>query len=245
MTPVTPRPGPLRLAAALVVFGLAGLSPGPPPAAAQAPGVPETDVAAFLLVFRLAWRSGDVLQLLPLFAPGAVVELQYRDPEGPIVYGGDGAAPLRLRDGLARLLDADAQPDLAASRTAPVVFGGVPATAVRWPYHRPSRIPGVPPELGLDEVVLRGGQILAYTRTPEGTNEAARVSALARTTAALSANAAVAADGADTGGARGRPSTQEKGTPTIGPWILATALSLLAVVAVVALAALTRPSEGQ
>jgi hypothetical protein len=242
MKPAAPRPGPLRLAAALFLFGLAGLGPGPLLAAAQATGVPETDVAAFLLAVRQAWGSGDALQLLPLFAPDAAVELNYPDPGGPLVYRGGGAAPMPLREGVARLLDAAAQPDLASPQTAPVVFGGAPATTVRWAYHRSSRVPGVPPEIGLDEVVLQGGQILAYTRTPDGPNEAARVAALARTTAALSATAAGAADGAGAGGARGRPSAQEGGTPAIGPWVLAAALSLLAVVA---LAALTRPSEGQ
>jgi len=118
------------------------------------------------------------------------------------------------------------------------VFGGAPATAVRWAYGRPALVPGVPPEVGTDELILQGGQLVAYTRTPDGANEAARVRALA----ALAAPTAGAANGADAGGAHAHPSTQERGTPAIGPWILAAGLSLLLVVV---LAARQHPHEEQ
>jgi hypothetical protein len=207
---------------------------------APAIGAPETDAAAFLPAFRQAWASGDVLELLGLFAPEAVVELDYREPGGPLAYRGGGSRPMTLRAGVARLLDAAAQPDLAAPQTAPVVFGGAPATAVRWAYRGPGRVPGVPPEIGLDEAVLQGGQVVAYTRTPDGANEAARVRALARALAALAAPTAGAAPRAGAGGAQALPSTQERGTPAIGPWVLAAGLSLLAVVV---LAAGKRPND--
>jgi hypothetical protein len=113
---------------------------------------------------------------------------------------------------------------------------------VRWAYRRPSRVPGVPPEVGLDEVVLQGGRVLAYTRTPDGTKDAARVLALARTMASLGARPAGATEGPGAGSARGPRSTQDRGTPAIGPWALAAGLSLLAVVV---LAALKRSEMGR
>ena len=229
------------LLTALVLAVLAGLGLLPPPAAAQAPGGPETDVGTFLPAFRQAWAGGGVAQVLPLFAPEAVVQLDYREPGGPLEYRGGGAGPMALREGVALLLGSGAQPDLATLQVAPVVFGGAPATAVRWAYRCPSHLPGVPPEAGTDDLVLQGGQLVAYTRTPDGTNEAARKLALDRTMASLAAQAARVTDEAGVGGARGAPNTQERGAPAVGPWVLAAGLSLLAVAV---LAALKRPNEG-
>ena len=234
------------LAAGALVRQLVWVSPSPSGAAHVALAATleiwtsETEVAAFLPAFRQAWAGGGMGQVLPLFAPEAVVQLDYREPGGPQEYRGGGEGPMALREGVALLQGSGAQPDLATLQVAPVVFGGAPAAAVRWAYQCPSHLPGVPPEVGTDELVLQGGQILAYTRTPDGTNEAARALALARAMARLAAQDARAADVVGAGGARARPSTQERGTPAGGPGVLVAGLSLLAVVV---LAALKRPNE--
>jgi hypothetical protein len=228
------------LLTALLLVVLAGRGAAPPPAAAQATAVPEGAGGAFLPAFRQAWASGDVLRVLPLFAPDAVVELRYRDPNGPMTYRDGGRRGLTLRDGVAALLDAGARPDFTTAQEAPVAFGGAPASGTRWAYRRPSAVPGVPPEVGADELVLRGGRILLYARTPDGTNEAARMLALGRAVAAQGARSAGVTDGATTGGARGRPSPRERGAPGVERGVLLAGLSLLAVVV---FAACKRPNE--
>ena len=243
------RATPLLTALLLVV--LAGRGAAPSPAAAQATAVPETAGVAFVPAFRRAWASGDVRQVLPLFAPDAVVELRYRDPDGPMTYQDpDGPMTYRdgsrrgltLRDGVAALLDAGARPDFTTAQEAPVVLGGALASGTRWTYRRPSAVSGVPPEVGADELVLRGGRILLYARTPDGANEAARMRALGRAMATRAMPSSGIPDGARPGGARGQPDTQERGAPGVGPWVLAVGVSLLAVVV---LAALQRPTEGR
>jgi hypothetical protein len=247
-----PGGGVFRAVCALLVAGVlvvlpVGVPPGPL-AAAQAPsataletGTSETAAAAFLPAFRQAWAGGGVAEVLPLFAAEAVVQLDYREPGGPLEYRRGGAGPMALRAGVALLLGPGAQPDPATLQVAPVVFGGAPATAVRWAYRRPSHLPGVPPEVGTDDLVLQGGRLVAYTRAPDGANEAARLLALSRTMGPRGAPDARAAHRAGPGGARGLPSAQEQGTPAVGPWILTAGLSVLAVVV---LAALKRPNGG-
>jgi hypothetical protein len=147
-----------------------------------------------------------------------------------------------LRDGVAALMHGAARPDLATALAAPAVFGEAPVTAVRWAYERPSLVAGVPPEVGDDELILRNGRLLLYTRTPDGSNEAARLLALGRY---MRSNAAQTVRGADrTGaeGARAAPDTQQRGAPTVGPWALAAGVSLLAVIL---LATFKRPNEGE
>ena len=243
------------LLAAVALGTLALWMPSPPAVDAQAspalvapavpgfaspPAVQETDVAAFLPAFRQAWASGEVSQVLPLFAPEAVVAFNHREPGGPLEYRGGAEEPMPLRDGVAALMHGAARPDLATALAAPAIFGEAPATAVRWAYERPSLVDGVPPEVGDDQLILRNGRLLLYTRTPDGSNEAARLLALSRSMGSKAAQTVRAADRTGAEGARGAPDTQQRGSPAVGPWALAAGVSLLAVIL---LATLKHPDE--
>jgi hypothetical protein len=147
-----------------------------------------------------------------------------------------------LRDGVAALMHGAARPDLTTVLAAPAVFGGAPATAMRWAYQRPSLVAGVPPEVGDDELTLRNGRLLLYTRTPDGSNEAARLLALSRSMGSKAAQTVRAADRTGAEGARDAPDTQQRGSPTVGPWALAAGVSLLAVIL---LAMFKHPDQGE
>jgi hypothetical protein len=165
-----------------LLLGLAWGGLGPTRAAAQE----GTEGAAFLSAFRDAWVTGAVERVLPLFAPEAVVILTREDPESPEEYRGD-TTPAPLRAGVAALLRSGAQLDLAGAQTGAkgAMVDGVPTTFVRWTYQHPGAGLPVPPEIGTDELVLRAGRILTYTRTPEGANQRARARALDRHIASL------------------------------------------------------------
>ena len=201
---------------ALVVAACTALNQVTPATAAQ-----ETDAEVFLRDFRPAWASGDVRHVLALFAPEAVVALNYREPGGPSEYWGGLPGSMTLRDGVALLLESGHRPlpDLATVQTAPTVFGGAPATTLRWTYRRASLVPGVPPEVGTDELVLQGGLLVSYTRTPDGTNEAIRLLALDRAASRLAALSGSTSEGAGAAATRwpadglpnlvrGRPGTE-------------------------------------
>ena len=221
---------------ALALAALAGLTLAPPPAAAQ-----ETDVGVFLHAFQPAWSSGDVHQVLALLAPEAVVQLNYREPGGPAEFRGTGPGSMTLHDGVALLLEAGARPDFATYQTAPTVFGGAPATTLSWTYRRPSLVRGVPQEVGTDELVLQGGQLLAYTRMPDRAIEASRGLALERVVSQLAARQPIATDGPSADGAGPPPSLYEHDRPTAGSWITAAAASLLGAVTLTLLKTLRRP----
>jgi hypothetical protein len=95
---------------------------------------------------------------------------------------------------------------------------------VRWTYTRGGTAPGpaggaLPQEAGTDEVVLRGGRIAAYTRTPDAATLRARAQALALAAAAATPPGA-AAPGPGAG----------PGRPTPGRWLLAAGIALAGVV---------------
>jgi hypothetical protein len=147
----------------------------------------EPDLVAFVQAFDATWSAHDLEAVLACFAPDAVVALNYRGwnhpEEGNEDYRG-AAGSLSLRAGVAVLMGAGVQLDLGGYQASPVVFGGAPATLVGWTYQRatpPPALPSaLPPEVGADEVVLREGRILAYTRTPDGASQTARAQALDR-----------------------------------------------------------------
>jgi hypothetical protein len=181
-----PRGG--RWAVAGLALGLGALAPvpgaaqggvpaaglvAPPAAAADGPGL------SALSALQRAWARGDVDGVVALFAPEGVVVLDPAHPGGPDLYGrAPTAGPLRA--GVHQLLADGAQIDVAGHRAAAVVFAGAPATRATWAYGRPRLVPAVPPEVGEDAVVLRGGQIASYTRVPDGVVQAARAGALGR-----------------------------------------------------------------
>jgi hypothetical protein len=179
-----PRGG--RWAVAGLALGLGALAPVPgaaqggvaeaglvAPAAAAADG----PVLSVLSALQRAWARGDVDGVVALFAPEGVVVLDPANPGGPDLYRrAPPAGPLRA--GVRQLLADGAQIDVAGHRAATVVFAGAPTSRATWAYGRPPIVPTVPPEVGEDAVVLRGGQIASYTRTPDGATQAARAAAL-------------------------------------------------------------------
>jgi hypothetical protein len=183
--------------AALALVAAAPLAGAAAPAAA--PGRPdrEADLLAFAQAFAAAWSAHDLEAVFALFAPEAVITFDSgpaSDPEdGHTEYRG-GGGPRPLRAGVAVLMGASVQVDPGGLQAAPVVFGGAPATVARWPYRHaalpPGPLPPVPPEVGMDEVVVRGGRIVAYTRTPDGEARVARARALERATSAVALRSA-------------------------------------------------------
>ena len=184
--------GPVRalrtaLPALALVLGLAApgrsAAQGPPPAPALVP---------FVAAYTAAWSAHDLDALLALFAPDAAIAFDYGpsgDDDGHAEYRG-AAAPFSLRVGVAVLMEAGVRVDPGGHRAAPVVFGGAPATLARWPYQRATLLASLPAELGTDAVVLRGGRILAYTRTPDRASLAARAAALAGAMSAMATRTA-------------------------------------------------------
>jgi hypothetical protein len=182
-----------------VALALAAASPLAGAAAAAAPRRTdrEADLLAVAQAFAAAWSAHDLEAVFALFAPEAVITFDYGpagDPEdGHEEYRG-GGGPRPLRAGVAVLMEASVRVDPGGLQPVPVVFGGAPATAVRWPYRRdalpPGPLPPLPPEVGTDEVVVRGGRIVAYTRTPDEEARAARARALDRATRAMAVRTA-------------------------------------------------------
>jgi hypothetical protein len=184
--------GPVRalrtaLPALALVLGLAApgrsAAQGPPPAPALVP---------FVAAYTAAWSAHDLDALLALFAPDAAIAFDYGpsgDDDDHAEYRG-AAAPFSLRAGVAVLMEAGVRVDPGGHRAAPVVFGGAPATLARWPYQRATLLASLPAELGTDAVVLRGGRILAYTRTPDRASLAARAAALAGAMSAMATRTA-------------------------------------------------------
>jgi hypothetical protein len=98
---------------------------------------------------------------------------------------------------------------------------------VRWGYTREGTAfvitgGGLPPETGTDEVVVRGGRIVAYTRTPDPAALQARRQALDR------ANERIAARASADGGPAAEP--HAPAPPGAGRWLLAVGLVLASVV---------------
>jgi hypothetical protein len=223
-----------RLGCVLLLALLAALGAVGPPGRGAAQ---EGDVTALLAELQRAWLQGDAAAVAALFAPDAVIRIHPIDPhlrwgfyqDGPgAAAGGEvpaGAAPLAL--GVRTLLGSEeaTRLDLAGRQTA--VLGGEepPATLVRWLYTRGGPAsPGVagilPPETGTDEVVIRGGRIAAYTRTPDPASLDARRQA-------ARAAAPIAAPRVDGGPAAVTP---PQATPGAGPWLLAVGLILVSAV---------------
>jgi hypothetical protein len=183
-------PGPLRLAgplaAALILLGVVAVSRAEAEPAGAASGSVSVPSA-----LQQAWTRGDVDGVVGLFAPEGVVVLDPAAPAGPDVYHRTTGAG-GLRAGVRQLMADGAQVDVAGHRAEAISAGGAPATRLRWAYGRPGVVPAVPPEVGEDEVVLREGQIVSYTRVPDGAVRAARARALnallpARTSSAIRA----------------------------------------------------------
>jgi hypothetical protein len=178
---------PYRVAALAVAAPLAGA------AALGADDDPDPDLVAFARAFGAAWSARDLEAILAFFDPNAVIAIgsggSAGTEDGPGEYRG-GGGPLSLPIGVAVLTGDGAQLDLDGRRVAPVAFGGATATVARWPYRRAASPSALPPEIGTDEVVVRGGRILAYTRTPDGASRAARAVALARAMDAMATRTA-------------------------------------------------------
>jgi hypothetical protein len=127
---------------------------------------------------------------------------------------------------LRQATDAATELDVAGRQTTSAVLDGAPAVRVRWTYTRGGSAPGpaggaLPPEAGTDEVVLRGGRIAAYTRTPDAATLRARAQALGLALAAATPPGAAAPA---PGPASGRPG------PGPGLWLLAAGIALAGVV---------------
>jgi len=207
--------GPVRalrtaLPALALVLGLAApgrsAAQGPPPAPALVP---------FVAAYTAAWSAHDLDALLALFAPDAAIAFDYGpsgDDDDHAEYRG-AAAPFSLRAGVAVLMEAGVRVDPGGHRAAPVVFGGAPATLARWPYQRATLLASLPAELGTDAVVLRGGRILAYTRTPDRASLAARAAALAGAMSAMATR--TAGRPAAPMGAAGRPAAPIGAAPRV------------------------------
>jgi len=239
-----------------LVAGLAGLAAVGPPRRSAAQG---GDVPALLAELQRAWTAGDAAGVTALFAPEAVIRTQPADSKGTGLYL-DGFGPASLGLGVRTLLggaalgadergasgpaavlrratDGATQIDVAGGQTAEAVLDGAPAVLVRWTYTRAGTAPGpaggaLPPETGTDEVVLRGGRITAYTRTPDLASVRARDQVLVHAAAAQLDPAP-----ADRGPAAPPPNRPAAGA---GPWLLATGGIL---VGVILLARVTRPPE--
>jgi hypothetical protein len=181
----------LRSALPLLALALALLAPGPSAAQGLPPPVPN--LVPFVEAYTAAWSAHDLEAVLALFAPDAAIAFDYGpsgdDDDGHAEYRGT-AAPFSLRAGVAALMEAGVRVDPGGHQAAPVVFRGAPATLARWPYQRATVLASLPPELGTDAVVLRGGRILAYTRTPDRASLAARAEALAEAMSAVATRTA-------------------------------------------------------
>jgi hypothetical protein len=256
------RPALLVLALALgLALGLVaprrsaaqGAPPAPPPGA---------DPVALATALNAAWNAGQVEGVVALFAAEATVRQRGADLEGfgPHVavrdmYGvaltyvgepprGDGrgvtwaAGAPEVRAWARPLLVAGHRVEATGYRTS-----GDGATAT-WDYTATAdafrRLPGVGPTAGTAELTVRGDRIVSLTLASDPASVAARAAAVERAAAAGAARAAQATAVAASGVLRRTPDTQGRGTPAVGPWIVAAALALAGVVV---LAALKRPPE--
>ena len=259
---LTARPALLVLALALglalgLVAPLRSAAQGAPPAPA-----PEADPVALATALNAAWNAGQVEGVVALLAEEATVRQRDADLEGsgPNVavrdrYGvahtyvgepppGDGrvvtwaAGVPEVRAWARPLLAAGHRVEVTGYRT-----GGDGATAT-WDYAATTaatrRLPGVGPTAGTAELTVRGGRIGGQREGDDPASVAAREASLWRAAAAGAARATQATAVAASGVLRRTPDTQRRGTPAVGPWIVAAALSLAGVVL---LALLKRPPE--
>jgi hypothetical protein len=238
MAPVSPALRRLVIFVLALAAGASAETPAPVSAHAR----PQADVAEFLESFRGAWTTGTPEALLPLFAPDAGIDLYYRGSSGPEDDREEyrGASGWRsLQDGVVALLGTGVEVDLDGYETAPVVFGGAPATLVRWRYRSPALLPSLPPEVGVDEVVLLRGRIAMYSRKPDPASQLARARAFDRY---LSARATQTARATEAAGGRvsSSPAARIRDGSAIGIWVVGAALCLAGVIA---LALLKRPPE--
>ena len=207
---------------------LAVLSAVGPPGRAAAQ---EGDVPVLLAELQRAWLQGDEAAVTLLFASDAVIRIHpidphlrwglYQDQPGGVGSGevAAGAAPLAL--GVRTLLGSEeaTRIDLTGRQTAVLGDAAGPATVVRWGYTRGGAVApggggGLPPETGADEVVIRGGRIAAYTRTPDPASlEARRQAARAAAPIAAPARGAAGPGGgpAGPGHLRRRPLAPRRG----------------------------------
>ena len=200
-------------------------------------------MAPLLGELERAWARRDVAGVLALFAPDGVILI---DPanlyHAGATYQAGGEQPLGV--GVPVLLgEPTDRIDVAGRQTAALVFRGAPATLVRWGYQQVGQVglrgpaavglPPLPPVTGTDELVLQGGRIARYTRTPDP----ASVEAVRQALLAAARARAARASAAEQPAAR---DTQARRTPSIGPWLVALGLSLAGVIL---LALLKRPPE--
>jgi hypothetical protein len=200
-------------------------------------------VASLLSELERAWARRDDAGVVALFAPDGVILIDPANDKGAVMYHAGGGQPLGA--GVPVLLgEATDRIDVAGRQTAASVFREAPATLVRWGYQqvgqaglgRPAAavgLPPLPPVTGTDELVLQGGRIARYTRTPDPASVAAWRQALNAAALARIRRERAA-------GRPAPPDTQARGTPSLAPWVAALGLSLAGVVL---LALLKRPSE--
>ena len=224
----------MPIARAILVLALLAVAAAvvAPPARAQEGQ--DAAVVSLLAELQGAWARGDADGVAALFAPDGVVVFDPANPaslHGPQVYH-RAAGPAVLRLGVQTLIGAQTltggavRLDVAGREVVGLPSPGAqdaPATLVRWRYRTegsgtPAPLGGLPPETGLDELVIRAGRIVSYTRIPDSASVAARQQALL----AL---------------ARAQPAPPRGGTPGAGAWVLAVGLCLVGLL----LAAFARP----
>ena len=107
-------------------------------------------------------------------------------------------------------------------------------------YEGDQKAQGIPPREGTEVDTVRDGKIVAAIMHPDPASAARQDAALRALRARQAAAAATATHVARSGLLRDLPSTQDRGSPSVGPWVLATAAALLGVLL---LAAVRRSPE--
>jgi hypothetical protein len=231
------------------------VAPGRSSAQGAGGGDHEAGGLALAAAYTTAWNAGDLDAVVALFDADAVVRQRGAeiDVHGPNVAVRDafgvrldfvGDPPAADAGGV---IWARGRPEIRAWARRLVADGHQVEAAnyqavddtVRWDYRATTdlfrRLPGVGPSGGTAELTVRAGAIVALTTESDRATVRARELNLLR---AVAKGPAGAARGGSEG-APGAPSTQARGTPAPGPWIAAAGVSLLAVIA---MAAFTRPT---